>query len=149
MAVAITRLGAGKNYPTGELRKIAAELLIALKQSRSELSIALIGDHEMRPLNAKYRRKNRTTDVLSFAVKDYPNPETGMLGDVVISVEQARRQAKERGTTLKSEMATLLIHGLLHLLGYDHERSTRQAKVMFAMERKLHARLCDRGFLQV
>jgi probable rRNA maturation factor len=72
-----------------------------------------------------------------------------MLGDVVISVEQARRQAKERGTTLKSEMATLLIHGLLHLLGYDHERSTRQAKVMVAIERKLHARLCDRGYLQV
>lgn len=147
MAVEITRLGAGKSYPTGELGKIASELLSALKHSRSELSIALIGDHEMRPLNAKYRKKNRTTDVLSFALEDYPKAGTEMLGDVVISVEQARRQAKERGTTLKSEMATLLIHGLLHLLGYDHERSTRQAKVMFAMERKLHARLCDRGFL--
>jgi probable rRNA maturation factor len=70
-----------------------------------------------------------------------------MLGDVVISVEQARRQAKEHGITLKREMAILLIHGLLHLLGYDHERSTRQAKVMFAMERKLYTRLCDRGYL--
>ena len=147
MAVEITRQGAGKNYPAGDLRKIAAELLIAVKHRRSELSIALIGDYEMRPLNAKYRKKNRTTDVLSFAVEDYPKAGTKMLGDVVICVEQARRQAKERGTTLKSEMATLLIHGLLHLLGYDHERSTRQAKVMVAIERKLHARLCDRGYL--
>ena len=149
MAVEITRVGAGKNYPTGGLRKIAAELLIALKHSRSELSIALIGDHEMRRLNSKYRKKNRTTDVLSFAVEGYPKAATGMLGDVVISVEQARRQAKEHGTTLKSEMATLLIHGLLHLLGFDHQRSTRQAKVMFAMERKLYARLCERGLLKV
>lgn len=147
MAVEIARVGAGKSYPTGELRKIAAELLIALKHSRSELSIALIGDHEMRPLNAKYRKQNRTTDVLSFALEDHSKAGKGMLGDVVISVEQARRQAKEHGATLKREMATLLIHGLLHLLGYDHERSTRQAKVMFAMERKLYARLCDRGYL--
>jgi rRNA maturation RNase YbeY len=147
MVVEITRLGAGKKYPTGELRKIAAELLVSVQHSRSELSIALIGDHEMRPLNAKYRKKNRTTDVLSFAVKDQPEVGGFILGDVVISVEQARRQAKERKTTLKREMATLLIHGLLHLLGYDHERSTRQAKIMFAKEQKLRQRLCGRGLL--
>ena len=57
--------------------------------------------------------------------------------------------AKARKKTLKSEMVTLLIHGILHLLGYDHERSERQAKVMFALEQKLHARLCERGLLKV
>ena len=147
MAVEITRLGAGAKYPTAALRKIAETLLRALKQSRAELSIALVGDREMRPLNAKYRKKNQTTDVLSFFVEDQPVSGGKILGDVVISVEQARCQAKERGKTLKSEMATLLIHGILHLLGYDHEKSPRQARIMFAYERKLYAYLCDRGLL--
>ena len=147
MAVEITRLGAGTKYPTAALRKIAASLLRAVKQSRAELSIALVGNREMRPLNAKYRKKNQTTDVLSFSVEDQPVSGGKILGDVVISVEQARRQAKERGKTLKSEMVTLLIHGILHLLGYDHEISPRQARIMFAYERKLYAHLCDRGLL--
>jgi rRNA maturation RNase YbeY len=147
MAVEITRLGAGTRYPTAALRKIAETLLRALKQGRVELSIALVGDREMRPLNAKYRKKRKTTDVLSFFVEDQPLFGAKILGDVVISVEQARRQAKARGKTLKSEMATLLIHGMLHLLGYDHEKTPRQAKIMFAYERKLFARLCDRGLL--
>jgi len=147
MAVEITRLGAGTKYPTAALRMIAETLLRALKQSRAELSIALVGDREMRPLNRRYRKKKKTTDVLSFFVKDQPLFGAKILGDVVISVEQARRQAKARGKTLKSEMATLLIHGMLHLLGYDHEKTPRQAKIMFAYERKLFARLCDRGLL--
>lgn len=147
MAVEITRLGAGTKYPTAALRQIAETLLRAVKQGRAELSIALVGDREMGPLNRKYRNKKTTTDVLSFFVEDQPLLGAKILGDVVISVEQARRQAKARGKTLKSEMATLLIHGILHLLGYDHEKSPRQAKIMFAYERKLFARLCDRGLL--
>ena len=149
MAVEITRLGAGTKYPTAALRQIAEILLRALKQSRAELSIALVGDREMRPLNAKYRKKRQTTDVLSFFVEDQPRSGAILLGDVVISVEQARRQAAQGGKTLKSEMVTLLIHGILHLLGYDHEKSPRQAQIMFAYERKLHAYLCDRGLLKV
>ena len=147
MAVEITRLGAGTKYPTAALHKVAETLLRALKQGRAELSIALVGDREMRPLNRRYRKKKKTTDVLSFFVEDQPMFGAKILGDVVISVEQARRQAKARGKTLKSEMAALLIHGILHLLGYDHEKSPRQAKIMFAYERKLYARLCDRGLL--
>ena len=147
MSVEITRMGAGTQYPTAVLRKIAETLLRALKQSGAELSIALVGDREMRPLNAKYRKKRKSTDVLSFFVEEQPMSGSRILGDVVISVEQARRQAKARGKTLKSERATLLIHGMLHLLGFDHEKSPRQAKIMFAYERKLYARLCDRGLL--
>jgi len=143
MTVEIVRRGAGKKYPAGELKTIAAELLAALKQNKSVLSIALVGNKEMRPLNAKYRRNNKTTDVLSFPSDEKLPSGSVLLGDVVISVEQARRQAKERKKTLKSEMATLLIHGILHLLGYDHERSQRQAKIMGRMERKLYGHLCD------
>jgi probable rRNA maturation factor len=149
MAVEITRLGAGTLYPTAALRKIAETLLRAVKQGRAELSIALVGDREMRPLNSRYRKKRKTTDVLSFFVEEQPLSGTKILGDVVISVEQARRQARERGKPLKSEMVTLLIHGILHLLGYDHEKSPRQAKIMFAYERKLYSHLCDRGLLKV
>jgi rRNA maturation RNase YbeY len=149
MPVEFARRGAGRKYPTAVLRKIARELLALLNQQRAELSVALVGDKEMRPLNAKYRKKNQTTDVLSFFVADQPKASPIILGDVIISVEQARRQAKARKKTLKSEMVTLLIHGILHLLGYDHERSERQARIMFALERKLHARLCERGLLRL
>jgi probable rRNA maturation factor len=148
MAVEIARSGAGKTYAASELREIAAVLLRKLGKQRAELSVALVGDREMRPLNAKYRKQNRTTDVLSFPVADQPTSHAILLGDVIISVEQARRQAKQRNKTLKSEMVTLLIHGILHLLGYDHERSQRQAKIMFDLERKLLAYLCGRGLLR-
>jgi rRNA maturation RNase YbeY len=149
MAVEISRFGTAKKFPPVELRRIAETLLDLLRLEQAELSIALVGDREMRPLNAKYRRQNKTTDVLSFAVEASPKGPPLLLGDVVISVERARCQAKERQHTLKREMATLLIHGVLHLLGYDHERSQRQAKKMFALERKLQDRLCERGLLKL
>jgi probable rRNA maturation factor len=149
MIVEFARKGAGRNYPTAELKKITASILKALERSEAELSIALVGDKEMRTLNAKYRKKNKTTDVLSFPA-DYPTPaEPVLLGDVIISVEQARRQAKERNHSLKTEMVTLLIHGILHLLGYDHERSPQQAKIMANLEVKLINRLCERGLIRL
>jgi probable rRNA maturation factor len=149
MTVEITRRGAGKRYQIRDLRKIAGALLRALQQRRVELSIALVGDKEMRKLNTKYRRKNKTTDVLSFPAAERIPSGGVLLGDVIISVEQARRQAKERNKTVKSEMVTLLIHGLLHLLGYDHERSERQAKLMGKLERRLLRHLCEQRILRV
>ena len=149
MIVEFARKGAGRNYPIGELKKITAVILKALERSQDELSIALVGDKEMRPLNAKYRKKNKTTDVLSFPA-DHPTfARPVLLGDVIISVEQARRQARERNHSLKSEMVTLLIHGILHLLGYDHERSQQQARIMANLEVKLLNRLCERGLIKL
>jgi probable rRNA maturation factor len=72
-----------------------------------------------------------------------------LLGDVIISVEQAKRQARDRKTSLEIEMVTLLIHGILHLLGYDHERSQRQAKIMATVEQKLLSHLCERGLIKL
>jgi probable rRNA maturation factor len=120
-----------------------------LEQSRAELSLALVGDREMRPLNAKYRKKNKTTDVLSFPADAAMRSEAGLLGDVIISIEQAKRQARERKTSLKIELVTLLIHGILHLLGYDHERSQRQAKIMARLEQKLLRHLCECGLIKL
>jgi probable rRNA maturation factor len=149
MIVEVTRKGAARNYPTGELKIITAAILKALERSPAELSIALVGDKEMRPLNAKYRKKNKTTDVLSFPADNPATAKRVLLGDVIISVEQARRQAKERNHSLKREMVILLIHGILHLLGYDHERSPRQAKIMADLEVKLSNLLCERGLIKL
>ena len=149
MIVEFVRKGAGRNYPTGELKKIAGSILKALERTQAELSIALVGDKEMRLLNAKYRKKNKTTDVLSFPAHHPATAKPILLGDVVISVEHARRQAKERNHSLKREMVILLIHGILHLLGYDHERSRWQAKIMADLEVKLFNRLCERGLIKL
>lgn len=149
MIVEFARKGAGRKYPTGELKKITAAILKALERSHAELSIVLVGDKEMRPLNAKYRKKNKTTDVLSFPADYRTFAGPVLLGDVIISVEEARRQAKERSHSLKTEMVTLLIHGILHLLGYDHERSPQQAKIMANLEVKLINRLCERGLIRL
>jgi probable rRNA maturation factor len=99
-----------------------------------ELSIALVTDREMRRLNLRWRRRHRPTDVLSF-----PLDEPGALGDVVISMDTARRQAKEGGWPLAVELRRLLAHGILHCRGYDHA-SAADARRMAAAEQKLLGR---------
>jgi probable rRNA maturation factor len=86
------------------------------------VTIAFVSDRAMRELNRLWRHKRGTTDVLSFPVAqdEFEKAEGASLGDVVISVEQAARQAKENGLTLDEEIAQLILHGLLHLCGYDH-----------------------------
>ena len=149
MVIEFARRGAGREFPTANLKKIAAAILTALEQRESELSVALVGDREMRPLNAKYRKENKTTDVLSFPADPALPAQAGLLGDVIISVEQAKRQARDRKISLEIEMVTLLIHGILHLLGYDHERSQRQAKIMATLEQKILSHLCERGLIKL
>jgi len=87
----------------------------------SEASLTLVSDEEIRSLNRKYRKIDSPTDVLSFLMGE-SNYETNavVLGDIIISVETAIRQAKQYGHSLEREMAFLTIHGMLHLLGYDH-----------------------------
>ncbi|WP_124974980.1 rRNA maturation RNase YbeY [Aphanothece sacrum] len=91
-----------------------------------ELSLRLTGDEEIQAFNAQYRQKNQPTDVLAFAALevDVPNPldtsEPLYLGDIVISLETAHRQAEQQSHTLTIELAWLAAHGLLHLLGWDH-----------------------------
>jgi probable rRNA maturation factor len=91
------------------------------KKSRS-ISIALVGAEEIKQLNQVYRRKNKITDVLSFNMDS-----DQILGEVIICLEQAKAQAKVKQKTLKSELQLLTIHGILHLLGYDHERGEKYA----------------------
>jgi probable rRNA maturation factor len=122
------------------VRRIARRSLDFLEESGGELSIALVDDDEIRSLNARWREIDRPTDVLAFAQRegDEHGPSE-LLGDVVISVPTAKRQAVERGHSLDREIAELLVHGLLHLLGYDHERSPSEARRMFRRQREVLA----------
>ena len=89
-----------------------------MKKDKAEgtISISLVGDKLVRKLNREYRRKDKTTDVLSFNIN-----ENGLLGDIYISLPQARRQAREYRVTLGEELTRLAVHGTLHVLGYTHK----------------------------
>ena len=116
----------------------AAAVLAAFALTDAELSVMLCDDATIWPLNRDYRGKDRPTDVLAFAQREgTPVPgQEHVLGDVVISVETAARQAAERGHTTAHELRVLLVHGICHLLGYDHERDD-EAEVMEAKEREI------------
>ncbi len=108
------------------LRDAVARVLAAEGVSRAEAGIVVTGDVTVRDLNRRYRGEDAPTDVLSFAFGEdagefvLPPGESTRLGDVAISLPAARRQAKQAGHSLERELALLLVHGLLHLLGYDH-----------------------------
>jgi probable rRNA maturation factor len=103
---------------------LTLEKLQKLEYEISEVSIAFVDDEAMKDLNHKFRRTNRTTDVLTFPADDsYADPSVSgrPLGDIVISVDQARRQAAGEKHSLPTEVRYLILHGVLHALGYDHE----------------------------
>lgn len=103
------------------------------------MSILLVNDKRMRELNSLYRSKDKTTDVLAFSMRDgqYPNINPAILGDIVISLPTAGRQAREKGHGIYEEIAVLLVHGILHLIGYDHEKGWKKEQKMKRMEKKI------------
>jgi probable rRNA maturation factor len=109
---------------------------------RGEVAVALAPDSQVQALNRQYRRKDRVTDVLSFAANGdlrTPNHELRFLGDIVIATGVARRQARELGHAYRTELRVLALHGLLHLLGYDHENARdggRMARAEARLRRK-------------
>lgn len=119
------------------IRNLIERILSAAGESNAALSVEFIGDRRMRRLNAQYRGRDMTTDVLAFAMREAPGPRSMLLGDVAISVPRAVKQASEQGHPVKHELAVLLIHGILHLLGYDHERGAAEARRMRRKERAL------------
>ncbi|MFZ3121782.1 MAG: rRNA maturation RNase YbeY [Thermodesulfovibrionales bacterium] len=144
-----------------KIKRDSAVLLRLLGLKDAELSILLVDDSRMRGLNHKYRGIDRTTDVLSFPQisekwkvgseklnkrKKMIKPSTShflfptshfLLGDVVINLQAAKRQAPEHGLSFNEELRWLLVHGVLHLIGYDHERSKYAERKMRTKEREL------------
>ena len=114
------------------LQSQIGQVLEKLGETQCELSLLLTDDAEIRQLNKTYRDLDHATDVLSFPQDEDVVNESGdtLLGDVVISVETAARQAEEHHLSFNEELILLAIHGILHLLGYDHERSPQDARIM-------------------
>jgi probable rRNA maturation factor len=115
--------------------------------TRAGLSVLLTDDAQIQTLNAQWRGKDKPTDVLSFSqVEGYAVPGDGLfLGDVVISLDTAARQAEAYGASLEQEVARLLVHGVLHVLGYDHVHGGRQAAKMAREEKRLRRLLLKCG----
>ena len=103
----------------------------------AEISIKLTDDKEMRKLNNKYRSFDNTTDVLSFPMNENKDIGENILGDIVISVDMLKEQAKRYDMSINDELAFLYIHGLLHLLGYDHEKNRSEENDMFNLQNKI------------
>jgi len=110
-----------------------------LELKNPEISILLLDNPQIRDLNREYREKDISTDVLSFPMLDETsgNVQPQLLGDIVISVETAEKQARNRECSLYKELCILLIHGMLHLLGYDHELSKKDEEEMQKQEAKI------------
>ena len=131
--------GAGVRAP-GLARWLASA---APARARGQVTVAFVTDARIRALNRKYRRTDSATDVLSFPATDRP-----YLGDIVIAAGVARRQARDAGHSLQTELRVLALHGLLHLLGYDHEHDEgRMARLERRLRRKggLREGLIERG----
>lgn len=118
--------------PTDSILKKTKQILSDLGCNNHELSVVITDDGEIRQLNNTYRGIDKPTNVLSFPMQegDFGNVTPGLLGDVVISAETAQSEADQARITLSERMSQLLIHGILHLLGFDHETDETNARQM-------------------
>ena len=132
------------------LKTNGKQLLDLLSQAHKEISVVLMNDTEIASYNKKYRKKKGATNVLSFPAQDQEidipeQIQTNELGDILISVETAQREAQLAGRPLVDRLTELLLHGLLHLLGFDHERSEDEALLMWDKEQELLHKLNKPG----
>lgn len=121
---------------TRAITLLTQAILNKARHPTAHLSLSLVGRTRMRQLNSTYRNRDYATDVLAFPAEPLKGQEEIFLGDVVICLPTAQAQAATFGNTPDQELLRLLIHGILHLLGYDHERSPKEAK---RMQRKEHS----------
>lgn len=115
----------GELVDEANIKKIAKVVLRGEKKSEQDISIVLLGSDKMKGLNKKYRHRDRTTDVLTF-------PEL----DIVICPKVVRGNAQQAGAAFKAELAKVVIHGALHWLGYDHEKTEKEAEKMRKKEER-------------
>ena len=149
--------GALKQLPVDfrkrEIRRLAKRIIKAIEELNAEafnLSLLITDDRHIAELNSTYRHKAKPTDVLSFPAPSLPpeslndDREPKPLGDIAISIETAARQARSFNVNLQSEMTRLLIHGILHLLGYEHEKvPSHIANKMRKMEEEILQRVTN------
>ena len=125
-------------------KKVLAKALEHLQVNNCTVTLILTNDEAIAKINKTYRNKKGPTDVISFAYREAPMPIIDTqehLGDIFISVDTAQRQAKEYNVSLQEELQRLIVHGVLHLLGYDHEKSSYKKRVMQKKEEEILALL--------
>lgn len=141
--------------PSTWLRRLVKEVLAAEGAGPVEMGLVIAGDDTVQRLNRDYRRIDAPTDVLAFSLQETSSPEEPFilppdglthLGEVIICQPQAERQALEQGHSLRRELAILLVHGILHLLGYDHETPEEEPK-MKAEEQRILSLLEEKGLV--
>lgn len=109
-----------------------------LSRANTHLVVVFVSDREIRNLNGQYRHKDSVTDILSF-----PSYDPGVLGELVVAPSVVKKQAREHGLTFEKELGYMLLHGVLHLLGFDHEKSQKQARQMFKIQDDVFYGLCQ------
>jgi probable rRNA maturation factor len=145
MPIVDVTLSEGVAWPVEAVEADAARVLAEFGLEDAELSVLLCDDATIHPLNKQYRGKDKPTDVLSFSqLEGEAVGRREVIGDVVISLETAARQARERRHDTAQEIRVLLVHGICHLLGYDHEQDD-EAEAMEALERDLLEILHEAG----
>ncbi len=131
------------------LARLAQEVLKGLGLHDVELSLLLVDDLKIQELNRRYLKRDAPTDVLSFPMGEgeFGDLNPNILGDVALSLERAKELAEESKTPFKTMVANLLIHGILHLHGYDHERDLEDARIMEKKEKELFIFINDKGLV--
>lgn len=129
--------GPHRGVPRAEILRRIRAMIRLLQLNKAEVSFLLTNDDQVHQLNKMYRKKDRPTDVLAFAMRegDFGGLAGDVLGDVIISVETARRQAEERGVAVLEEVTMLAAHGLLHLLGWDHDTPAKDRRMRAETDR--------------
>ena len=127
------------------IRRVAERILIGLGLSKAELSLLFVNDPFIRELNRNYLQRDKPTNVIAFPMGkgEFASLHPVVLGDLVISVETASRQSPRFGLSTQEMIILLMIHGILHLIGYDHERSRKDAREMAKKQRELFNRVLD------
>lgn len=124
------------------IKESAEKILEYMGIDKAEVSITLTDDRTIQSINKEWRGKDMPTDVLSFPIDEKPPKyRYRVLGDIVISLPYAKRQSEKIGLSYREEVIRLLIHGILHLLGYDHERSKKDEDIMFSLQDQIFENL--------
>lgn len=133
--------------PLRQVRKTIGQILETLAIPKLDFDLTFVTDRSIQKLNHQFRQKNLPTDVLSFPLHNKRRARQGscFLGDLVLSPSTIQRQAREYEVPFSEELAFMITHGILHLLGYDHERSRAQAHLMQNLEKKILKKLGFRG----
>jgi probable rRNA maturation factor len=124
------------DIPERKIKEIIKFVLKEMEKDNSELSLVLCNNDYIHFYNKEYRNKDYPTDVLSFVDGERMGKIT-YLGDIIISIDKVKSQSEEYGVSFEEEFSRLLVHGILHLLGYDHETSEEDEKVMMSIQDKL------------